>query len=193
MPQLYPQVNIDRNRADGVLDVGCFGAIRPLKNTLIQAVAAIRFAHERGQHLRFHVNGDRLEQSGNQVLKNVEALFAATSHELVKHPWMPHDHFIGVVRQMDLGLQVSLSESFNIVVADFVSSGVPIIVSPDVDWMPRYLTANPNSTDSIVNAMGMAWGLSRSVIRMINRAYLAWHNRNARKEWMGYLSGSKAA
>ena len=51
------------------------------------------------------------------MYKNLESLFARGKHALITHRWSPHDEFIEVVRQMDLGLQVSLSESYNIVAA----------------------------------------------------------------------------
>jgi len=46
---------------------------------------------------------------------------------------MEHNDFIRVVKSMDIGMQVSLSESFNIVAADFVSNGVPLVGSPDIE------------------------------------------------------------
>jgi hypothetical protein len=48
---------------------------------------------------------------------------------------MEHHEFLKVIHQMDLGLQVSYTESFNIVTADFVHCEKPIIVGHDTDWM----------------------------------------------------------
>ena len=76
------------------LDIGCFGAIRPMKNTYQQALVAIKFAEERGMRLRFHVNSSRLEQQGENVLKNLRELFVESPHRLVEHYWMKHDNFL---------------------------------------------------------------------------------------------------
>jgi len=46
---------------------------------------------------------------------------------------MDHSDFISIVKSMDIGMQVSLSESFNIVAADFVSNGIPLVGSPDIE------------------------------------------------------------
>lgn len=38
------------------LDIGCFGAIRPLKNQFLQAIAAVNYANEMQLFLRYHIN-----------------------------------------------------------------------------------------------------------------------------------------
>ena len=43
-PQEYKQKKFDKNK--DYVDVACFGAIRPLKNHMIQAVAALKFAEK---------------------------------------------------------------------------------------------------------------------------------------------------
>jgi hypothetical protein len=40
---------------DAVIDVGCFGAIRPLKNQFLQAIAAIMFAKKLRRRMNFHI------------------------------------------------------------------------------------------------------------------------------------------
>jgi hypothetical protein len=118
-----------------VVNIGCFGAIRPLKNQLSQAFAAITYADKNDKILHYHINGTRIEQRGENVLKNLRELFKDTRHKLVEHKWMEHHEFLKVIHQMDLGLQVSYTESFNIVTADFVHCEKPIIVGHDTDWM----------------------------------------------------------
>ena len=134
LPNIYcPEQNIIAGRTPDTkgVHIGCFGAIRPMKNTLIQAIASIAYANHIGKTLWFHVNASRVEQHGSEPLKNLRALANGGKIRLIEHPWMSHVDFIHIVSLMDLGLQVSLSESFNIVTADFVYAGVPIVVSPD--------------------------------------------------------------
>ena len=186
LPNIYePPKGGKRKNRDKVLDIGCFGAIRPLKNQLQQAIAAIRFADKIKKPLRFHINASRTEQKGEQVLKNLRNLFKHTKHELVEHSWQRHSTFLELVRQMDLGLQVSLTESFNIVTADFVSQGVPIVVSPDITWMPRIFMADPNSSDSIVRHLWLAHRFG--FLNIAAKIALATYNDEAISEWLGYL------
>lgn len=118
------------------LNIGCFGAIRPLKNQLVQAFAAIEYANDNGKIIHFHINSARTEQGGESVLKNIRSLFKGSKHKLIEHRWLTRSDFFNLIKSMDIGLQVSFSESFNIVTADFVLSEVPMIVSHAIKWMP---------------------------------------------------------
>jgi len=119
----------------GVYRIGCFGAIRPFKNHLNQAMAAIMFAESKDAILRFYVNSGRLEQGGESVLKNLRGLFKDTEHKLIELGWYPHEEFIELINRMDVCMQVSFTESFNIVSADVVSQLVPLVVSEEIDWI----------------------------------------------------------
>lgn len=169
------------------VDIGCFGAVRPLKNQLQQAVAAIEFCDQKNLLLRFHINGGRVEDRGQEALKNLRALFLGTTHELVEHDWLSHRQFLALVWQMDLGMQVSLSESFNIVTADFVHVGVPIVVSEDVEWMPSIFKCEATSTKSIVSALRRAWFLRKFGIHHACFGWLERHNAKALKCWKKFL------
>ena len=172
------------------IDVGCFGAIRPMKNHLTQAVAAIEFADEKGLKLRFHVNAGRTEQRGDVVLKNLRALFAGLEgkHELVEHDWLDREDFLKLVDNMDIGLQVSFSETFNIVSADFVDRDIPIVTSDEVDWMPKFFTAKPTSTKSIVRAMKRTLFYDRHFVWLeLQRKGLRKYVRNSEKVWLDNL------
>lgn len=138
LPNFY---KIDRVRAgsfdDTNLHIGCFGAIRPLKNQLTQAVSAIEYADTAGVTLTFHMNGTRTEQGGMGALKNIRALFENSTHSLELHPWLPHHEFLKLMSKMDLAMCVSFSETFCIVAADAVAVGVPLVCSDQVPWADR--------------------------------------------------------
>jgi hypothetical protein len=138
----------------GVVRIGCFGAIRPLKNTMSQAIAAIAAARALRWRLEFHINATRLEGNGDPILKNLRQMFEALpQHTLVEHDWLPHGPFTDLVRTMDLVMQVSFSETFNIVAADAVEAGVPVVVSSEVAWLGSYARAEPENIDSITQAV----------------------------------------
>lgn len=146
LPNVYEAIFHEARPVRGHINLASFGAIRPLKNQLTQAIAAIRFGNKTNQSINFHINVNRVEQGAEGVLKNIRSLFKDSRHRLVEHQWMTHCDFLEVVRKMDVGLQVSFSESFNIVSADFVYSGVPVIVSEDIEW--AHQTAKVSTTDA---------------------------------------------
>lgn len=192
LPNIYPcqAYTPVTKKDDGYLDVACFGAIRPLKNQLIQAVAAIEFANQTGKTLRFHINGTRPEQSGENVLKNIRALFSyVKNHSLIEHEWMSHPEFLTFLEGMDLGLQVSFSETFNIVAADMVVTGLPIVVSPEVTWSSPLCQAPTTDSKAIVSAMHRVtrWGL-KGFIHYLNYRGLKEYCEGSKDVWMKYLS-----
>jgi len=171
------------------IDVGCFGAIRPMKNQLIQAVAAIKFAEKLGKTLRFHINVGRQEQKGDQVYKNLRALFneKLRRHKLIEHPWASHDDFISIIKQVDIGMQVSLSETFNIVTADLVNNGIPVVGSPEIDWLPYIFKVNPSSSTHIEFVLMFTYIASKSNLHYLNNLYLHFHNEYAEEKWLNFL------
>lgn len=159
LPNYYPvKPRVKRitfkSRPSNVINVGCFGAIRPMKNHLTQAYAAVKFADKHLMKCHFHINAGRVEK-GDEVLKNLRNFFSMFNgkHKLIEHDWLNRDEFIKLVNTMDIGLQMSFSETFNIVAADFVSEGVPIVASPEIDWLPLIFTANPTNVNEITNTM----------------------------------------
>jgi len=191
LPNIYDEIICGRDNKCGIdndiINVGCFGAIRPLKNHLAQAFAAIEFADYLGKKLRFHINSDRVEGKGENVLKNLRNLFPIRGHQLVEHPWLLHHEFLKLIREMDIGMQVSLTESFNIVTADFVSQNIPIVVSYDIDWMPLITRANPCDPTSISLTLKVVWYFKK-LIKILNQLALYRSNRKARRRWVKLLN-----
>ena len=162
LPNLYSSADIrdvtgiksyNINGLHGEVNIASFGAIRPLKNQLIQAVASIIFADKYDLKLNFHINGSRREQGGDAVYKNIQNVFKGTKHTLVEQGWLERYEFLKLIDTLHLGLQVSFTESFNIVTADFAAMGVPIVVSDAVRWMPQAAVAKVDSAFSIVTKM----------------------------------------
>lgn len=170
-------------KSDDFIDIGSFGAIRPMKNTYQQAMAAIEFAEQINKTLRFHINGTRIEQSGDNVLKNIQALFEHSEHELIEHKWYKHDEFLEIASKMDIGMQVSFSESFNIVTADFVTAKVPIVASDDISWMPWIMKVSPTSHKGIVRKLKLAYKY-RDSITWLQSFSLNIYNIKAKLQWL---------
>lgn len=194
LPNIYdPRLNMDDIGAEcdcfkHQIDIGCFGAIRPLKNHLNQATAAIIFADKIGKKMKFHINSDRIEQKGDPALKNLEYLFKNNpKHELIKHPWMNHAEFLRLVKKMELGMQVSFSESFCIVAADFVYKNIPVIGSPDIEWLSKYYQADPNDYQDMVEKLTNAYKYKYLGLHWLNKYNLWKFNREATEMWLNYI------
>ena len=170
-----------------IIDIGCFGAIRPMKNQLNQALAAITFGNESNSRINFHINSDRCELKGDAVLRNLVYAFKDTPHKLVFHPWMDHKDFIPLVQTMDLGMQVSMSETFNIVAADFVWNGVPLIGSDEITWLDRHYKADPNSLEDMVDKLRFAYAGKKHNIQKANLDGLVKYNNKSTKVWLDAL------
>jgi len=155
LPNYYPLYgSVQSPRHDGYcFNVGCFGAIRPLKNHLLQAVAAIRYADKAGKYLRFHVNATRCEQGGAFVLKNLRSLFANTSHKLVEDSWRDHKEFLHLIGTMDVEMAVSFSETFSITAADAIAAGVPLVCSSEVPWASKMSVVPTTDADAIIHKL----------------------------------------
>jgi hypothetical protein len=147
----YDELDLPCFHEKNAVNIGCFSAVRPFKNQLTQAIAAIDYANKHTKKLYFHLNAGRIEQKGEQVLKNIEALFKNSQHILVKWGWLDHGTFVHLLSKMDVSLQVSLSESFYIVASDSVYAKVPVVVSDEIDWLPFFCRAETGSALSIAH------------------------------------------
>jgi hypothetical protein len=186
-PQEYRHKNLDRQKE--YVDIGCFGAVRPLKNHLVQAFAAMEFAESLGKKLRLHVNAGRIEMQGGPALSNLKAFFQQISdhgHQLINHQWRPREQFLELCSQMDLGLQVSFSETFNIVGADIVSQGVPLVGSAEIPWMTDFSVADPTSSEDIAKKLLFAYRYPW-LLTKFNQLSLKHYTNVTRKIWTKYF------
>lgn len=188
LPNFYPyDLPVQPKKVPDVwMDIGCFGAVRPLKNTILQAIAALQLAQGLGMPLRFHVNAGRVEMGGSPIVKNLYAIFDSAQHaQLVDHPWLPHDAFRALVAQMDMVSQVTLSETFSIVSADAASQSVPVVTSSEVPWSSQLSQADPNDGQAIAAALARAWqNRHRADANLIG---LRRFSANSRSIWLSYF------
>ena len=191
LPNYYPQnyVKKEFNRDKDTIDIACFGAVRPLKNHLVQAVAAIDFANKIGKKLNFHVNAGRIEMKGDAVINNLRGMFEHLSdsgHKLINHQWTPRDQFLQLCGSMDIGLQVSFSETFNIVGADLISQGVPLVGSKEIPWSSNLYNADPTDSKDIADKLECVYYHPRINV-WVNQRLLTKYTNNTRKIWTKYL------
>lgn len=182
---LVPDIRQNPNE----LHIGLFGALRPLKNHLQQAVWAIEFGDIINKPVAVHINVSEHEINSptgvSNILSNLRNLFNGQfpHARLVEHPWYTHVDFLNVVKQMDLGMQVSYTETFNITAADFVYMNVPIVVSKEIDFVNPLCRINSNSSDSAISAMKIATKFKRLGLNRINKMLLDRWNQKATNQW----------
>jgi hypothetical protein len=178
----------------GVMNVGCFGAVRPLKNHMHQAMAAIIVADKLGLKLKFHINGNRIEGKAESIIWALRALFKRfPQHELIELGWLAHKEFTEVVHTMDVVMQVSNSETFNIVSADAVAHGVPVLVSDEIPWLDGEYHANPNDVHDISHRlMNLYLGSGNGMLQSDQRNQLHKYADRSTWIWGQYLLGSDA-
>jgi len=179
--------NIARPSHDKEVNIGCFGAIRPFKNHLNQAMAALLFAKRKGLKLNFYINSSRFEHHGEAILKNLRHIFKGIKHRLLEQEWSTHPDFIKLARKMNLGLQVSYTETFNIVAADLVSTNIPVVGSPEIDWMHSWFQADPNDIEDIADKLDFAYDWSFLNLHRLNEFGLNKHNKLAIQAWLDFL------
>ena len=181
-------------KVPGIISIASFGAIRPLKNQLIQAMAAIAFANKIGKQLTYHINASRLESygepNGDATLCNITELFDASPHKLQCHDWLDWHEFIELVSTMDLGLQVSMSETFDIVAADFVHVNVPIVGSKEIEWLSESYQADCTDIKDIISHLEYAWEGRKKNHQRANYDGLVKWNIHAWKQWESLLRHS---
>jgi glycosyltransferase involved in cell wall biosynthesis len=187
LPNYYPLYgSVQSDKDDCCFNVGCFGAIRPLKNQLLQAVAAIRYADKTGKRLRFHINATRCEQGGDSVLKNLRSLFANSGHELVESRWHNHENFLRLIGTMNVEMAVSFSETFCITAADAIAAGVPLICSSEVPWASRQSIVCPTETDAMVKKLEH---LHAGLNHTLNYRNLYKYSKKSKQIWLQEFSG----
>jgi len=197
LPNYYPQEYFSKsykptNKYRGHkywIDISCFGAVRPLKNHMTQAVAAVKFANKLGLQLRFHINAGRVEMQGSPVLHNLQGFFQQLSthgHQMISHEWTPREDFLKLCATMDIGMQCNFSETFNIVSADLISQGVPIVGSNEIPWSCNWFNASPTESDQIADKLMLSYRVPYVNV-WLNQWSLTKYTNQTEQVWVKYF------
>lgn len=185
LPNLYPTKRV-RSKVwnGGLLKVGAFGAIRPEKNFMTAAAAAMIMHSRLWSDMELHMStgGDGCRSTTLPAIE--EMVEGVKGVKLVRHNWQHWDNFIKLIGSMDILLQVSYTESFNMITADGVSVGVPSVVSPVITWAPEQWKADPDNAMEVA-CVGMEILANDQRYRGAD-ALLA-HDKRGLKHWKQYL------
>jgi len=140
LPNMYPFEALRSRRmwSGGTLRIGCFCAIRPYKNVLTAAAAALEVSVRlRAPDLEFWISGGRTE-GGGTIPEAIHQMYARVPRaKVVANHWESWPRFRETVGSMDLLMQPSYTETFNMVTADGIARGVPSVVSEAIAWAPK--------------------------------------------------------
>jgi hypothetical protein len=153
LPNLYYMEGLGpvyrRQWTGGTIKIGAFGAVRPLKNHLSAAAAALEISNDLHTEVEFHISVGRIE-GGSTVVRSIDAMLGGVPNmKLVKDEWYRWPQFRHLVRSMNILMQPSYTETFNMVTADGASEGVPSVTSDAIEWSPSYWQADVDDPLSI--------------------------------------------
>lgn len=194
LPNLYDLERPVQKLAEGhhhrKLVIGSFGALRLLKNHITGAAASLIIAKRRRSDLEFWINVGREESAGcRDVLPALRNMFRGLPWaKLVEHPWESWAAFRRTVSYMDLLMQPSFTETFNITAADAVSEGVPVVGSEAIEWLPEPWQARPDDADNVAR-IGM-WLLGDPGAPADGLAALEQNQTDAIGTWLAYLDSN---
>ena len=194
LPNMYP---IDKSsdktmtREPNIIRISSFGAARVLKNHFAQALAALKFAELLGKKLIFYININTADISGLAIYLNI--LYLIKQHPSCKHEvklieWTDHKQFLEAIREVDIGMQASLSETFNLVSCDTLATGTPIVGTKEIPWIHWIGRCNPTSHSSVVSALWRAYMFRRLNV-YLNRRSLKRFSDKSIKIWKKLLLG----
>jgi hypothetical protein len=189
-PEEYPVYK--SKQQDDYLNIACFGAFRDLKAQFPQAISAMIYGNQTGKKIKFHINVDRLEgENTNSILKNVRNLFKDSPHILIEHEWMRHHTLIKLLQEyIDIGMAVSLTESYCITGYDYVMNDIPIVCSKELKHVLPIFQCDPVDYKSIVKALCEANNSRDTKLHLTNKNLVIQANQQATKEWLDLLSCS---
>lgn len=195
LPNLYDLERVHRKRDVAhdhrLLRIGSFGALRLLKNHTTAAAAALLVARQRGCDLELWVSVNR-EEHGKGVIQALRAMFDGLCWaRLVEHPWEDWAAFRRTVAHMDLCMQLSMTETFNITTADAVAEGVPCVVSPAIEWAPDYWQVDTDRVEDAARVAGQL--LSSCEAADDGRVALERFVEAGVGRWLAWLGAGKAS
>ena len=85
-------------------------------------------------------------------------------------------------------MQVSFSETFNIVSADLISQGVPIVGCSEIPWATRFCWAKPTESDQIADILERTYNWPNINVTL-NQNNLTKYTNKTEKIWIKLFKG----
>lgn len=187
LPNMYPVGDATKPLpGDELIKIGIFGAVRPQKNVITATAAAVAIGRILNRPVELYISSGREEGGVGTLLNAIRQIVARVPNFELKHaPWRPWLEFKQTVAEMDLLIQVSYTESFNMVTADGIGCGVPSVVSHAISWAPEEWKANSDEALDVAR-VGIKL-LTHHELRKEGVEALKKHNRIALESWKSYI------
>lgn len=192
LPNLYDVTTfadpVRARRDHDPLRIGAFGIPRHGKNPIAAAYAALELAERLGVAMQYFVNDDPWGKTYRDIWHTRAQLFRGTRHVIIPVGWLPWPEFRLKIAQMDICLNPSWDESFNVTVADGIAVGVPSVVTRAMEWTPpAWQVTDPHDTTQIVTT---SMALLHDPLGAVHdgRDALKRYVRDGVATWIGYLT-----
>lgn len=138
-------------RKRGIIKISNFGATRVLKGNLTACAAAMEVSKKLNVPVEFWLSSGRVD-GGQSILYAIQQLTQNMPNFYVRHKeWAPWGNFREFIGTMDLNMQMSMSESFNMVLADSLYNGIPAVGSEVIEWLPNNCIAKLDDANNIAD------------------------------------------
>jgi hypothetical protein len=173
-----------------LLKIGSFGAIRLLKNHISSAAASLMIASTYKKDLQFYISVSRVE-NGKGVIDAIRNMFSSVNYaKLIEIPWSDWSDFTRIIENLDLHMQMSFTETFNLTTADACSVSVPTVSSDAIEWIPQSYIANADDPQSIAQT---GWTLiNNPQAGRQGLAALQNYNSTSIDKWVKWLDGNNS-
>lgn len=188
LPNLYPLSSAPtkhRWNGDRAIKIGVFGAVRPQKNFMTAAAAALAVHQMVGVPVELHMSTGGEGDGGSVSRAITEMCERVPGFTLIRHLWEPWEKFIEVIAKMDVMIQPSYTESFNMITADGIFVGVPSVVSTAITWVPTKWRAD--SDDALDVAQTCIQLLEDERAAKKGFKALEVHNKKSLRHWLKFL------
>ncbi len=191
LPNLYDLGNKTahphrRPMQNGPLRLGAFCATRQLKNLMSAVGAGLEVGNRLNRDVEIWISSGRDGTHAKPILQGMYALVDGLPWaKIVDNGWKSWPDFRTTIRSMDLLLQPTFSETFNVVTADGIAEGVASVVTSAIDWAPQSWWANPDDVQDIADkAIAL---LNDSFAPQTGLQYLQDYINSGVGEWKNYL------
>lgn len=113
-------------KGNGILDVDMFCGPCPRKNIFAQILSILPFRDK----IRLNLNYKK-STAGEPYVNTLSSF----SFNVNNYDWLSREDYLKILQSMDVGMQVSISESFNYVAAEHIYYKIPILCSSALPYM----------------------------------------------------------
>ena len=167
------------------IKISIFGAARVLKNQFLQAIVALELAEKLNKKLELSINVNTKDVNGLPIYLNIIHLLKdhpSKKHSINLVEWSDRDKFLSSVKDMDIGMQVSFTETFNLVCADHIECNVPILGTNEIPWMHFLYKVDPLDHKQILNRLLFSYKYPKLNV-YLNRLLLIRYTEKSIKQW----------